>query len=78
MTNRLANNFQFIDVGRNDPDKRDMERRTTEYVEIYDTYATEQVEGQGRYGTLLPNKRMQTDFGKLRFPQPLMRSVSVR
>ncbi|MEM8548591.1 MAG: NAD(P)-binding protein, partial [Pseudomonadota bacterium] len=46
MSNRLANNFQFIDVGRNDPDKRDLERRTTEYVEIYDTYQTDQVEGQ--------------------------------
>ncbi len=22
-----------------------------------------------------PNNRMQTDFGKLRFPQPLMRGV---
>ncbi len=46
MSKRLANNFQFIDVGRNDPDKRELERRTTEYVEIYDGYAPDQVEGQ--------------------------------
>ncbi len=46
MTKRLANNFQFIEVGRADPDKRDMARRTGEYVEIYDGYQPEQVQNQ--------------------------------
>jgi glutamate synthase (NADPH/NADH) small chain len=46
MSRRLANNFQFIDVGRLDPDKRDLQTRKTRYVEIYEEYRTEQVEGQ--------------------------------
>ena len=46
MSGRVSNNFQFIDVGRNDPDKRGMQRRKTEYVEIYDPYTKEQVEEQ--------------------------------
>ncbi|MEH6567604.1 MAG: FAD-dependent oxidoreductase [Halioglobus sp.] len=46
MNNRLSNDFQFIDVGRHDPDKRNMQARTTEYVEIYEPYSSNQVEGQ--------------------------------
>jgi glutamate synthase (NADPH/NADH) small chain len=46
MSKRLANNFQFIDVGRQDPDKKGLQARKTEYVEIYEQYSTEQVAGQ--------------------------------
>ena len=46
MNNRLSNDFQFIDVGRHDPDKRNVQARTTEYVEIYEPYSSNQVEGQ--------------------------------
>ncbi len=41
MTERLANPFQFLDVERQDPNKRSMESRTEEFVEIYDPF-TEQ------------------------------------
>ncbi|MBN7797890.1 FAD-dependent oxidoreductase [Parahaliea mediterranea] len=46
MSNRLANNFQFIDVGRNDPDKKTLEARKTEYVEIYQPFTGEQAAEQ--------------------------------
>lgn len=32
---RLANNFQFLDVGRRDPDKKDAHSRSREFSEIY-------------------------------------------
>jgi glutamate synthase (NADPH/NADH) small chain len=46
MSNRLANNFQFIDVGRNDPDKRTLRARKTEYREIYKQFTRDQVAEQ--------------------------------
>ncbi|MEE4192213.1 MAG: FAD-dependent oxidoreductase [Halieaceae bacterium] len=46
MTDRLANDFQFIDVGRRDPDKKSLHARKTEYVEIYEEYTESQVSGQ--------------------------------
>ena len=46
MSNRLANNFQFIDVGRNDPDKRPLRSRKTEYKEIYKQFTRDQVAEQ--------------------------------
>lgn len=46
MSGRVSNNFQFIDVGRHDPDKKDMGARKSEYVEIYDPYTKAQVEDQ--------------------------------
>jgi glutamate synthase (NADPH/NADH) small chain len=46
MSGRVHNNFQFIDVGRADPDKKHMGARRTEYVEIYDPYTKQQVEEQ--------------------------------
>ena len=46
MTKRLSNDFQFIEVGRHDPDKRALQARKTEYVEIYEPYSANQVEGQ--------------------------------
>ncbi len=46
MSERLANDFQFIDVGRRDPDKKSMQARKTEYVEIYEEYTDNQVASQ--------------------------------
>ncbi len=46
MSDRLANDFQFIDVGRRDPDKKPMQARKTEYVEIYEEYTDNQVASQ--------------------------------
>ncbi len=46
MSQRLSNNFQFIDVGRGDPDKKPLRARKQEYVEIYDPYTQEQVAEQ--------------------------------
>ncbi|GAB5452290.1 MAG: glutamate synthase subunit beta [Halioglobus sp.] len=46
MTKRLSNNFQFIEVGRNDPDKKSLRDRKQEYVEIYNPYSEEQVAEQ--------------------------------
>ena len=38
MTERLNNNFQFLEVGRQDPQKKNMESRTRNFVEIYEPY----------------------------------------
>ena len=46
MSNRLANNFQFIDVGRIDPDKKSIATRKSEYIEIYEPFEEEQVAEQ--------------------------------
>jgi glutamate synthase (NADPH/NADH) small chain len=46
MTDRLSNDFQFIDFGRRDPDKKPLEVRRVEYVEIYEEYTTSQVKNQ--------------------------------
>ncbi len=46
MSGRVSNNFQFIDVGRNDPDKKNMQARKRQYVEIYDPFTKAQVEEQ--------------------------------
>ena len=46
MSKRLDNNFQFIDVGRGDPDKKALHARKQEYVEIYNPYSREQVAEQ--------------------------------
>ena len=43
---RLNNNFQFIDVGRCDPDKKSLRQRKTEFVEIYQSYDEDQVKSQ--------------------------------
>ena len=45
MSNRLANNFQFIDIGRNDPDKKALRARKSEYVEIYKPFTKSLFEG---------------------------------
>jgi glutamate synthase (NADPH/NADH) small chain len=46
MAERLNNNFQFIDVGRQDPEKKAIERRKTEYVEIYEPFSKVQAGAQ--------------------------------
>lgn len=46
MSKRLANDFQFIDVGRNDPDKKALDVRRREYIEIYEPYKKQQVNAQ--------------------------------
>lgn len=46
MGERLNNNFQFLDVGRQDPDKKDMQTRTQNFVEIYQPYTETQVAEQ--------------------------------
>jgi len=46
MSKRQANNFQFIDVGRADPDKLGLRKRKREFVEIYSEYTEDQVTEQ--------------------------------
>lgn len=46
MAERLNNDFQFLDVPRQDPAKRDMALRQTKFVEIYDPFSKEQVTDQ--------------------------------
>jgi glutamate synthase (NADPH/NADH) small chain len=46
MSARLSNDFQFLDVGRQDPTKKDIETRRRNFVEIYQPFAKEEVEGQ--------------------------------
>ncbi|MBO9493262.1 FAD-dependent oxidoreductase [Thalassotalea sp. G20_0] len=43
---RLNNNFQFVDVGRHDPDKKSLRQRKTEFVEIYQPFDERQVKNQ--------------------------------
>ncbi|MYM63571.1 FAD-dependent oxidoreductase [Pseudomaricurvus sp. HS19] len=46
MADRLKNNFQFLDVGRQDPDKKAIKTRKTQFVEIYQPFKEEQVKHQ--------------------------------
>jgi glutamate synthase (NADPH) small chain len=46
MSARLNNDFQFLDVGRKDPTKKDLETRRHKFVEIYQPFAKEEVENQ--------------------------------
>lgn len=46
MSTRLANHFQFLDVGRQDPPKKALETRTEDFVEIYDPYTKQEVAQQ--------------------------------
>ncbi|USE35317.1 FAD-dependent oxidoreductase [Endozoicomonas sp. SCSIO W0465] len=43
---RLNNHFQFVDVGRHDPDKKSLRQRKTEFVEIYQPFDEKQVKSQ--------------------------------
>lgn len=46
MSTRLANNFQFLDVKRADPPKKDLETRTEDFVEIYNPFSGAQAAEQ--------------------------------
>ncbi|UWN49473.1 Glutamate synthase [NADPH] small chain [Alcanivorax sp. ALC70] len=46
MAERLNNHFQFLDVPRLDPQKKDTEERKRKYEEIYYPYETREVEHQ--------------------------------
>lgn len=46
MTERLQNDFQFIDVGRRDPAKKELRARKEQFVEIYKPMGQEQAAEQ--------------------------------
>ncbi|MFT6791565.1 MAG: glutamate synthase (NADPH/NADH) small chain [Cellvibrionaceae bacterium] len=46
MTERLDNVFQYLDVSRKNPQKKDMDTRTEQFVEIYDQSSQEEVKDQ--------------------------------
>ena len=46
MAERLSNNFQFLDVGRQDPDKLPVSRRKKKFVEIYKPFKEEEAKNQ--------------------------------
>lgn len=46
MAERLDNNFQFLDVPRADPDKKDIATRRHQFVEIYQPFQPTQVASQ--------------------------------
>lgn len=46
MTNKLHNDFQFMDVGREDPSKKSMPERTKQFIEIYEPFSQEQAQDQ--------------------------------
>lgn len=46
MTQRLANNFQFIDVGRRDPEKKDARLRSCDFGEIYAAFRSQDAASQ--------------------------------
>ena len=46
MAERLNNDFQFLDVARQDPAKKPIDVRKAEFVEIYQPFAKPEVEGQ--------------------------------
>jgi glutamate synthase (NADPH/NADH) small chain len=46
MAERLSNNFQFLDVPRHDPKKKDIDDRKHKYEEIYYPFETREVENQ--------------------------------
>jgi glutamate synthase (NADPH/NADH) small chain len=46
MADRLNNDFQFLDVLRQEPEKKDIETRTTAFVEIYQPFEKVEVANQ--------------------------------
>jgi glutamate synthase (NADPH/NADH) small chain len=46
MADRLSNDFQFLDVARQEPDKKDIAARTTSFVEIYQPFEKVEVANQ--------------------------------
>ena len=39
---RINNNFQFLDVPRREPEKKDIVTRSTEFVEIYTPFDSQE------------------------------------
>ena len=46
MAKRLKNDFQFVDVGRSDPQKKDVKTRKENFVEIYKPFTPKEVSEQ--------------------------------
>ncbi len=46
MASSLSNDFQFIDVGRQDPQKKDARTRSREFAEIYEPYKPQEAASQ--------------------------------
>lgn len=46
MADRLSNDFQFLDVARQEPEKKDIETRTAAFVEIYQPFEKVEVANQ--------------------------------
>lgn len=46
MAERLHNTFQFLDVDRKEPEKKAIDLRTAQFVEIYEPYSEPQVQEQ--------------------------------
>jgi glutamate synthase (NADPH/NADH) small chain len=46
MSQRLKNDFQFLDVNRQDPDKKPTDTRKNQFVEIYEPFREQQVKHQ--------------------------------
>lgn len=46
MAERLSNDFQFLDVSRQDPAKKEIDVRRAEFVEIYKPFTQNEVQGQ--------------------------------
>ncbi|MCX2524374.1 FAD-dependent oxidoreductase [Larsenimonas rhizosphaerae] len=46
MTQQLSNDFQFIDVGRQDPAKKNAQRRVQEFAEIYEPFRPQEAASQ--------------------------------
>ncbi|MEC7120485.1 MAG: glutamate synthase subunit beta, partial [Pseudomonadota bacterium] len=46
MADRLSNDFQFLDVPRQEPEKKHIDARTTAFVEIYQPFEAKQVADQ--------------------------------
>ncbi len=46
MAERLSNDFQFLEVGRHDPRKKDITTRKTQFIEIYEPFDQKQTNNQ--------------------------------
>ncbi|XKE44963.1 FAD-dependent oxidoreductase [Halomonas organivorans] len=46
MANRLSNDFQFIDVGRQDPEKKPARTRARQFAEIYEPFKPQEAAAQ--------------------------------
>ena len=46
MSTQKSNDFQFLDVGRVDPAKKDLDQRRDEFTEIYHPFSTKDAGSQ--------------------------------